>query len=98
MLRSVRNDATQRIFWSAPISEIIMALYYDLPVFLFCAILIFIDLTKKRVGGILKERGSARFCRSSPLFCYKAVLASKTERAALLFNSFYFLSKKGLSE
>ena len=33
-----------------------MALYYDLPVFLFCAILIFIDLTKKLVGGILKER------------------------------------------
>ena len=29
------------------------------PAFLFCAILIFIDLTKKRVGGILKE-GSAR--------------------------------------
>ena len=33
MLRSVRNDATQRTFWSAPISEKIMALYYDLPVF-----------------------------------------------------------------
>ena len=56
-----------------------------------------IDLTRKLVGGILKKR-NARFCRSSPLFCYKAVLASKTERAALLFNSFYRLSKKGLLE
>ena len=46
----------------------------------------------------IKRNGNARFCRSSPLFCYKAVLASKTERAALLFNSFYLLSKKGLSE
>ena len=33
-----------------------MALYYDLPVFLFCAILIFIDLTKKQVGGIFKRK------------------------------------------
>ena len=32
MLRSVRNDTTQRIFWSAPISEKFLALYYDLPV------------------------------------------------------------------
>ena len=33
MLRSVRNDATQRTIWSAPIAEKILALYYDLPVF-----------------------------------------------------------------
>ena len=33
MWRSVRNDATQRSIWSAPISEKFMALYYDLPVF-----------------------------------------------------------------
>ena len=32
MWRSVRNDTAQRTFWSAPISEKIMALYYDLPV------------------------------------------------------------------
>ena len=33
MLRSVRNDATQRTFWSSPISEKIMAWYYEVPVF-----------------------------------------------------------------
>ena len=33
MLRSVRNDATQRTYWTALISLKIMALYYDLPVF-----------------------------------------------------------------
>ena len=33
MWRSVRNDATQRIFWSAPISQKIMAWYYEVPVF-----------------------------------------------------------------
>ena len=89
MLRSVRNDATQRIFWSAPISEIIMALYYDLPVFLFCAILIFIDLTKKRVGGILKERGSARFCRSSPLCNDKAATCRQIGRLYFLTLSIF---------
>ena len=56
MLRSVRNDATQRTIWSAPLyRKNFMALYYDLPVFLFCAILIFIDLTERLIGGILKE-------------------------------------------
>ena len=34
MLRSVRNDATQRTIWSAPLyRKNFMALYYDLPVF-----------------------------------------------------------------
>ena len=60
MLRSVRNDATQRTFWLAPISENFMALYYDLPVFLFCAILIFCLLTRKafRVINFIGEARS----------------------------------------
>ena len=99
MLRSVRNDATQRTIWSAPLyRKNFMALYYDLPVFLFCAILIFIDLTKKQVGGILKERKCPILSVVSTFFGDKAVQYIANVWAALLFNSFYLLSKKGMSE
>ena len=42
------------------------------PAFLFCAILIFIDLTKKQVGGILKERKCPNIWSSPQVsFCPK---------------------------
>ena len=66
--------------------------------FLFCAILIFTDLTKIRVGGILKEREKYPTPSVVSTLWYKAVQCIANVWAALLFNSFYFLGKKGLSE
>ena len=66
------------------------------PAFLFCAILIFIDLTKKLVGGILKKEEMPDSVGRLHISAIKPPLFR--ERAALLFNSFYLLSKKGLLE
>ena len=57
----------------------------------------FTDLTKKRIGGILKKEevpDSVGRLHSVTIKPPHVV----TDRAALLFNSFYFLGKKGLSE
>ena len=56
----------------------------------------FIDLTKKLVGGILKKEEMPDSVGRLHISAIKPPLFR--ERAALLFNSFYFLSKKGLSE
>ena len=64
--------------------------------FLFCAIWIFINLTKKLVGGILKKMEMPDSVGRLHISAIKPPLFR--ERAALLFNSFYLLSKKGLLE
>ena len=61
-------------------------------------ILIFIDLTKKLVGVILRKEEVPDSVGRLHNVLLKAVQCIANVWAALLFNSFYLLSKKGLSE